>query len=151
MDDLSYKVRLATLWLLAMIAFSAYRMLALSAGATEVSLLGDQDFASYLLVMAAFAFLSLTLPSRLNRLANIIAGSIFGVAQVIMLVDGLVGYTSEVFNAMTGVTVVAMASVIWLAYRWPNRLGRDKVADATPVAKGAEEFLKAGGHKLTGS
>jgi hypothetical protein len=119
--ELAYKVRLSALWLLGMIAFFAYRTLAASEGATNVSLLGNQDFATYLLVMMAFAFLSLVLPSRLNRLTNIIAGGIVGVLQVIMLVDGVLGYPSETFNLMTGVTVVTMASVVWFALMWPKR------------------------------
>lgn len=119
MDELSYKVRIAALWLLAMIAFFAYRTLALSDGATEVSLLGDRDFASYLLVMMLFAFLSLILPRRLNRLTNIIAGAIFGAAQAIMLVDGTVGYGWRAFNLMTGASVVVLASIVWFANRWP--------------------------------
>jgi hypothetical protein len=118
MDELSYKVRIASLWLLAIVAFFAYRTLAMSAGADEVSLLGDSDFASYLSVMMLFAFLSLVLPSRLNRLTNEIAGTLFLVAQLIMLTDGVIGYPSEVFNAMTGATVIATASITWLAIRW---------------------------------
>jgi hypothetical protein len=119
MESLADKVRMSLLWVLAMVAFFAYRTLAVNAGAGEVSLLGDQDFASYLLVMMVFAFLSVTLGGRLNRLTNIVAGAIFTVAQVIMLIDGLVGYPSETFNLMTAVTVVAMASVVWFALRWP--------------------------------
>jgi hypothetical protein len=119
MDGLAYKVRVSLLWILAMIAFVAYRSLAVNAGADEVSLLGDQDFASYLLVMAVFAFLSLVLGNGVNRLTNVIAGGILAVAQVIMLIDGLVGYPTESFNLMTGVSVVALASVVWFALRWP--------------------------------
>jgi hypothetical protein len=125
MDELSYKVRIAALWLLSTVAFFAYRTIALSEGAGagelhQVSLLTNQDFALYLLVMMVFGFLSLVLPSRLNRLTNMIAGAVVGVAQVI--IDGLVGYPSAVFNLMTGVTVVAMAAVIWLAFRWPDQI-----------------------------
>jgi hypothetical protein len=120
-EELSYKVRISVFWLLQMVAFFAYRTFAVSEGATEVSVLDTDDFASYLLVAMAFAFLSLTLPSRLNRLTNIIAGSIFGVGQLIMLIDGLTGYPSATFNLMTGATIVFMASVIWFAYKWPRR------------------------------
>ena len=120
MDGLSYKVRIGALWLLGIVAFFGYRTLAASEHAKEVSLLGNSDFASYLLVMMAFAFLSLMLPHALNRLTNMIAGAIFLVAQVIMLVDGLAGYGSATFNMMTAATVVAMASVVWLAFRWPR-------------------------------
>jgi hypothetical protein len=119
-EDLSYKVRMAALWLLFLVGFFAYRTLAVSAGADEVSLLGNDDFASYMAVGMGFAFLSLILPSRLNRLTNIIAGAVFTVAQVIMLVDGLVGYPSATFNLMTGATVVVMSSVTWFAARWPK-------------------------------
>jgi hypothetical protein len=120
MDELSYKVRIAALWLLGIVAFFAYRTVAVSENAKEVSLLGNKDFTSYLLVLMGFAFLSLTLPSRLNRLMNVVAGAIFLVLQLIMLGDGVSGYPSEIFNVMTGVTVVAMASIVWLAYRWPG-------------------------------
>ena len=82
--------------------------------------MGDRDFASYLLVMMVFGFLALTLTSRLNRTVNMVAGAIFLVAQLGLLVDGLFGYPSEPFNVMTGVTVVVMASVVWLAFRWPR-------------------------------
>jgi hypothetical protein len=119
MEDLAYKVRIAALWLLFLVAFFAYRTLALEEGATEVSLLGD-DFATYMLVAIGFAFLSLILPSRLDRLSNIIAGTVFTVGQVAMLADGLAGYPSATFNLMTGATVVTMVSVIWLAARWPK-------------------------------
>ena len=119
-QDLSYKVRMSTLWLLQGVAFFAYRTIAVSEGATEVSLLSNEDFASYLLVAMGFAFLSLVLPSRLDRLTNLIAGTIFGVIQAIMLADGLTAYPTAVFNLMTGATVVVMAAVVWFAYRWPK-------------------------------
>ncbi|HEX6300582.1 MAG TPA: hypothetical protein VF148_08980 [Acidimicrobiia bacterium] len=120
MQDLSYKVRISTLWLLQVVAFFAYRTIAVSEGATEVSLLSNEDFASYLLVAMGFAFLSLVLPSRLDRLTNLIAGTIFGVLQAIMLADGITAYPTAVFNLMTGATVVVMAAVVWFAYRWPK-------------------------------
>lgn len=120
MQDLSYKVRISTLWLLFMVGFFAYRTLVLSAGAPEVSLQADDEFATYLLVAMGFAFLSLVLPSRLDRLTNIIAGSVVGVAQVAMFADGITGYPDAIFNLMTGATVVIMASIVWLALRWPS-------------------------------
>jgi hypothetical protein len=120
MDELSYKVRIAALWLIAIMAFFAYRTVAVSEQAREVSLLGNQDVTSYLAVMMAFAFLSLILMGRLNRSMNMIAGGIFLVLQVIMLADGLTGYPSGTFNAMTGVSVVALGSIVWFALRWPR-------------------------------
>lgn len=120
MDALAYKVRISALWLLHIVAFFAYRTLALNEGATEVSVLEAGDFAAYLLVAMGFAFLSLVLNGRLNRLTNLIAGGIFLILQLIMLVDGVLGSPSSPFNWMTGATVVMMASVVWFAFRWPT-------------------------------
>ena len=120
MEELLYRIRISVLWVLHMIAFFAYRTFAVSDGATEVSVLSNSDLALYLLGMMVFTFLTLMLKGRNNRLMNIIGASIIGVAQVIMLVDGLVGYPSASFNWMTGATIVILASIVWLAYRWPK-------------------------------
>lgn len=144
MDELSYKVRISALWLLHIIGFFAYRTLALSENAIEVSVLGNDDFATYQLVAMAFAFLSLTLPSRLNRSTNIIAGAILGVLQLIMLIDGVVGSPSATFNLMTGATVVIMASVIWFAYKWPKAAGRG--SRETPFADQAQSNAQSTKH-----
>lgn len=129
MHDLSYRVRISALWLLLMVGFFAYRTIAVSEGVTEVSLLGNGDFASYLAVAMGFFFLSLVLPSRLNRPTNIIAGAVFAVAQVAMLADGWIGYPSASFNLMTGATVVAAATIIWFAYRWPKATSEEIILD----------------------
>jgi hypothetical protein len=119
-QDLAYKVRISALWLLFIVGFFAYRTLAVSEGATEVSVLDNDQFASYMLVAIGFAFLSLLLPSRLDRLTNLIAGTIFAMGQVAMFVDGITGYGGASFNLMTGATVAITASIPWLAYRWPK-------------------------------
>lgn len=119
MEELSYRIRLSALWILQMIAFFAYRTIAVSEGVTEVSVLSNSELATILLVMMVFAFFSLTLTiQRLNRSMNIIAGAVFGVAHVAMFADGITAYPSQSFNLMTGASVVFVASVIWLAARW---------------------------------
>jgi hypothetical protein len=123
MQDVTYRIRISTLWLLFMVGFFAYRTLALSESATEVSLLANDEFATYLVIAIGFAYLSLVLPSRLARLANIIGGTIFGVGQIAMFADGITGYPDSTFNLMTGATVVITASIIWLALRWPSEAG----------------------------
>ena len=120
MEDLSYRVRISVLWVLHMVAFFAYRTFAVSDGATEVSVLSNSDLASYLLGMMIFPFLTLILKGP-TRLMNIIAGSVAGAAQVIMLVDGILGYSSASFNWMTGATIVILAAVVWLAVKWPKQ------------------------------
>lgn len=107
--------------------------------AGEVSVLGNDDFATYVLIAMGFAYLALILPSRLDRLTNIIAAAIFGVLQAIMLVDGITAYPDATFNLMTGATVLIMASIVWLAFRWPKeaRTGSSEV-EAPPMANSAE-------------
>jgi hypothetical protein len=143
MHDLSYKVRISTLWLLLVVGFFAYRTLALSEGATEVSVLGNDEFATYLLVAIGFAFLSLVLPTRLDRLTNIIAGAIFVVGQIGMFVDGITAYPDSSFNLMTGATVVIVASIVWLALRWPKEAHMES-RESTMVdeALGKEELSR---------
>jgi len=121
MEELSYKIRISVLWVLHIVTFFAYRTFAVSDGATEVSVLGNNDLASYLLGMMVFTFLTLILKRQNNRLMNIIGGSIMGVAQVIMIVDGLIGYPTASFNWMTGATIVILASIVWFAVRWPKQ------------------------------
>ena len=120
MEDLSYRVRISVLWVLHIVAFFAYRTFAVSDGATEVSVLGNNDLAAYLLGMMVFTFLTLFLKGGSNRLMNIIGGSIMGVTQVIMLVDGLIGYPTASFNWMTGATIVILASIVWFTVKWPK-------------------------------
>jgi hypothetical protein len=74
-------------------------------------------------------------------LTNLIAGSVYGVAQVAMFADGITGYPEATFNLMTGATVVIMASIVWLAYMWPKESLAEKTdtstleADATRVSR----------------
>ena len=120
MNELAYKVRISVLWLMHIIAFLVYRTLAVGEGASEVSILDGVDLAPYVVGMMLFAFLSLVLPYRVNRSMNIIAASVVAATQIIMLVDGMVGYPSSVFNVMTGLTILIMIPIIWFAARWPK-------------------------------
>lgn len=122
METLAYKVRLSALWLMSIVAFFVYRTLALSEGATEVSVLTNTELARVSFIMMVFGFLTLMLPRTLNRLTNIIAGSIFLVGQLIMLLDGLTAYSDASFNLMTGAAVAFLATVVGLAVRWPRDL-----------------------------
>jgi hypothetical protein len=120
-EELSNRVRISAFWILHIVAFFAYRTLASSVDAYNVSILNNTDFASYLAVMMAITLLSLILKGRTNRSLNIIAGSIVGAGQIIMFVDGMVGYPTEPFNWMTGATLVFMAAVIWLGIKLPKQ------------------------------
>ncbi len=120
MEGSAYKLRIALLWIIGMVAFFAYRTIAIDEGVTEVSVLSNSELATVLLLMMTFAFLSLFLKSGFNRLMNLIAGAVFVVAQVALLADGLTAYPTAVFNLMTGAAVISMVAVVWLAARWPK-------------------------------
>lgn len=118
MEGLAYKIRFTVLWVLGMIGFFVYRTMAVNQGATNVSLLSTGELITILAIMLLFALLSVLLPFKLNRTANIIGGVILLGIEIIMIVDGLTSYPSEWFNLLTGAVIVLMAAIIWLAVRW---------------------------------
>ena len=118
MEGLSYKIRFTVLWVLGMVGFVIYRTMALNQNATNVSLLSTGELITILAIMLLFALLSLFLDYKLNRQTNIIAGAVFLVIEIIMIVDGLTSYPREWFNLPTGAVIVLMAAVIWFAARW---------------------------------
>jgi hypothetical protein len=115
MEELVFKIRLTALWILAMIAFFAYRTIAISQGVTEVSVLSNRELVTVLLIMMLFALLTLLLPYKVNRSVNFVAGIVFAVLELIMLGDGLTAYPKAVFNMMTGAFIIFMAVIIWLS------------------------------------
>lgn len=132
MEGPAYKLRIAMLWIIDMVAFFAYRTIALNESATEVTVLSNSELATVLLIMMAFAFLSMVVKSGFNRLMNLIAGAIFALLQAIMLGDGLTAYPTAVFNLMTGAAVFSMGAVVWLAARWPKVPVDASAPDASP-------------------
>jgi hypothetical protein len=121
MDKSAYRIRFTALWILAMIAFIVYKTMAVNDGAKEVSLLSNGEFAIYLSIMGIFAILSLLLKGRASNSTNRIAGIVFGVAQIIMFVDGITGYPTAMFNLMTGISIVALAAIVWITFRWKEK------------------------------
>ena len=120
MEGLSYRLRLAALWIMNMIAFFAYRTIAISEGATEVSLLSNTELATILVLLMVFALLTLLLGRKNSRSMNIIAGVVFAIGELAIFVDGIVGYPSAPFNVMSGAAAVVMVAVVWLARKWPK-------------------------------
>ena len=122
MENLSYKLKIAALWVLNMVFFIVYRTIALNENAVETSLLSNGELATMLALMFLFAVLTVFLKYKLNRSTNIIAGTVFGVAHLAVFVDGIIGYPTAIFNIMSGISILLMAAVIWLAVRWrkPN-------------------------------
>jgi hypothetical protein len=117
-EDLSTKIRFTVLWVLGMIGFFIYRTMAVNQDAYNVSLTSTRELITILAVMLLFALLSLFTSFKINRQINIIAGIVFLVIEIIMIVDGLTSYPKEWFNLPTGAVIVLMAAVIWFAVRW---------------------------------
>ena len=121
MEELAYRLRISALWILGMVSYFAYRTIALSEGVTEVSVLSNTEMATVLGVMMLFAFLSLMLKNPTNRSVNMVAGTVLAVGLLALFIDGITAYPSAIFNLMTGISVVFMAAVVWLANRSPKR------------------------------
>jgi hypothetical protein len=119
-----YRLRISLLWVLAIVALFAYATFAADeepSNLANLSLVHDQDLVNTSLIMMVFAFLSLALSGPLNRLTNIIAGSVFSILLLIVLIDGATVNPSGDYNLMTGAAVALLGAIVWFAYRMPRR------------------------------
>jgi hypothetical protein len=121
MGELAYKIRLTGLWLMHMVAFFAYRTIALSEEHSEVTVTSNRELANILGICMVLGFLTLILNRRANRLMNIIGGSIFTVAGAALFVDGLTAYPTSSMSFMTGAMLVMAVFIIIFAARWPKQ------------------------------
>ena len=97
MED--WKIKISVLWLLAAFAFLAHQMVVLMepgiiaqlmSGEAEGQKIGPElilFFAILMLVPLVIAFLSLTLKDSINRLVNIIVGTVFAALWFVGVVD----------------------------------------------------------------
>ncbi len=120
MEKFSYKLKFTILWLLGAAAFVVYRTIAINQKAADASLLQKDELIYYLGILILFALLSLILKGNANRKTNIIAGICIGVVQMIVFIDGIVGYPSAMFNLITVFSILIMGLIVWFAYRWPK-------------------------------
>lgn len=70
--------------------------------------------------MMVFAFLSVALQGRTNRLTNTIAGTVVGLGTFIALVDAVTVNFYGIYNLMMGAVVVSMILVVWFARKMPK-------------------------------
>ncbi|MFC1963204.1 hypothetical protein ACFLVL_01080 [Chloroflexota bacterium] len=129
-DTLSWKVRIAVLWVIAPVLEATNLVLF-----TRV-----EDWGKYLGTMAlhtSFMFiaplvmclLSLTLKDKLNKWVNIVLGSFFGpIVAIIWFLEGGLGvlmYDGPSLGAehalLLGFKVVVTLFIPWFAWRWPKR------------------------------
>jgi hypothetical protein len=109
------------LWILYIIGYILYRTMALSDGATNVSLLSTQEFIIILVILAVITILSVILKGGIFRSLNFIAGIVFLVMQIIMFADGITSYPSALFNIATGATIVVLAMLVIFAFKLPKQ------------------------------
>jgi len=127
MEDV--KIKISVLWLFAVVAFLAYMILSLmEPNMIEQVMAGEIEglkvtpelillFAILVLVPLIMAFLSLTLKNPINRWANIIGGAVFAALWCIDVIEA-VAKPSAWATLITLSTVVALALIVWYAWKW---------------------------------
>ena len=127
MED--WKIKISVLWLVLGLTILMEQIMGfLPPGSIEQVIAGEflgiqitpelmLVLAIILLIPPVMAFLSLTLKDLINRWANIILGIVFAVLAPIGLSDFLAQLSA--WAILIGVSqVVAMALVVWYAYKW---------------------------------
>jgi len=126
----NWKIKISVLWLFASIAFLAHQILLLMepgiieqlmAGEAEGQQIGPElilSFAILMLIPMLMAFLSLTLKDSMNRWANIIVGTIFGVLWLSGVVDAA---QSAYWGGALMTLSAVMASVLIIWYAWKSK------------------------------
>ncbi len=134
MEDLVlHKVRLAVLWLMAMVSDVASALLYIMNPAIleefiETGAIGGVAVtpeevlvgAIFYLIMLVMAFLSLTLKDNVNRWSNVVVGAVFLVLWVVSLIQFLAAPVgSQILLAIFG--IVFFGLIVWYAYKWPKK------------------------------
>ena len=139
MELLRWKTRLAVLWIILAVGFSAYVFLRfMEPGFIEGIISGrfgsSQISEGYLFYLAIFwfipwimAFLTLTLKDSVNRWTNLILGIIFTLLNIwhflgcgLALIENPIGEPTALHILLVGSTVVATALIAWFAWKWPE-------------------------------
>ena len=131
MED--WKIKISVLWLFAAVAFLAHQILVLMEPGIIAQLMAEEAegqkigpelilfFAILMLVPLVMAFLSLTLKDSINRLVNIIVGTVFAALWFVGVVDAA---QSAYWGGalMTLSAVVASALIVWFAWKSNRKL-----------------------------
>ena len=92
------------------------------AGTTDVPVTGQLILimSTVMLIPIFMSFLSLTLPDRANRLANLIVGTFFVLWEIVFLLFVYIG--SPAYEVFWGIAYLVFVSlVVWYAWRWPQK------------------------------
>ena len=128
MEDV--KIKLAALWLISEVATLAFTLVYLMepgvidqfrAGVIEGIEMGPEMlmvFAIVFVVPLAMAFLSLTSQNPIIRWADIILGIVF---IVLVIITGHYTYAHSILIML--LQLVALALIVWYAWKWPKKKG----------------------------
>jgi hypothetical protein len=135
MELLRWKTRLAVLWIILAVGFSAYMFLRfLEPGIIEGIISGQfgknqsQLSEGYLFYLAIFwfipmimAFLSLTLKDSANRWTNFVLGIILVLAFIYGLVESASRGHSAAVLVDKSIGLAAAALIAWHGWKWPKQ------------------------------
>ena len=138
MEGLRWKVRIALLWVLMLLAVSAHSyFITIEPGGLEkmISSTEAEGFGGWLflalfcVVPLWLAFLSLTLKTQANRWVNFVLGIIFTIMNIIhffecgvpIIAGGPLSGPTAHHILLVGTTVVATGLIAWYAWRLPKQ------------------------------
>jgi len=128
-ETLTWKIRIAVLWIFMAVAISAHSVLSfMEPGVVQKILSGELAGPGMMFFMSLFwwvplvmAFLSVTLKDVANRWANIILGVVFTALNVFHLTEHVLAGPSVHQILIIGSTVVVTALIVWHAWKWPKQ------------------------------
>jgi len=115
--------KIVILWVLGILAFFGYAYFGVNeipVYRSNISLISTQEIATVSIILMIFAVLSLIIRDSINRLLNIIGGTVLGLGFLAALVDGMDVNLSGLYNMMMGFEVIIMIIIIMFAYRMPK-------------------------------
>ena len=138
MESLPLKIRIAVLWLIMAVVYSAHMALSIfEPGVIQLIADGEMQLSEGEFIFSALfawlipltmAFLSVTLKNLVNRRVNIILGIVLTVVNIFHLLFEQLAQPSfhmaqpSVHQLLLNIsTVVVTALIVWLAWKWPKQ------------------------------
>ena len=129
MELLRWKTRIALLWIIMVVNFSAYLFLSLVLGPGAIKELletqvneGTKLYVAILyFIPFIMAYLSLTLKDSANRWTNLVLGILSAIMFVSNLIVGLTGEVAPTILILYLFALVVSLLIIWYAWKWPKQ------------------------------
>jgi hypothetical protein len=130
--------RLSILWLFAMLNYTYGDVVTLMDPVKHGSMVLTQEFllgaSIFMEIPIAMVLLSLILPARANRWANLIAGTIMTVALILTL---FVAVPTMYYAFFSAIEIAATALIVWYAWTWrtseASNVSRARVAQGKSI------------------